>query len=320
MKRSIRTFALVAASLLSGTVFAQSFPNQRVTLVVPVPAGGPYDVIARVLASGLEQSWKQTVIVENRVGAGGLLGSAAVAQARPDGHTLLVHTGSVMSATKLFVAAPPLDPERDLRPLTNIFMSPYIVTTNPNVPAKTLAEFVSYAKQRPGALNYATTPFTGFDLDVLNFLEKAGVQMNPIPFPGAAPSVLALVRNDVQMWFASTIAAGAQLKEGKLTPLAVTSATRYGALPAVPTLRELGIDYVAGFGAGLLAPAQLPDDVAERIARDAAAVAQSPAVAGRIRELGFEVVTNSPRQWAQEIQAEKTTYARFAAQKGIKPQ
>jgi len=308
---------LVLATVPLIQAFAQTFPTRTVTIVVPFPPGGPTDPVARLIATGLEQMWKQPVVIENRAGASGLIGARTVATSRPDGHTLLF-TGQLSSTKVLFKeGAEVVDA---LQPVINAVWTPMVMVTNPSVPAKTVREFVDYAKTKPKQLNVGTIANTGFDLDVQLFLQKSGIDLALVPYNGATPATLAAIRNELSLWFIAPVVAQQHVTAGTLIPLAVTGATRYSGMPNVPTVKEGGVDFTAGFGLGLFAPAKTPDEVVNQIARDVATVMKTETVAARIKQFGFETPLTGPKAWAAELDNEAKAYGALAAKLGVKPQ
>jgi tripartite-type tricarboxylate transporter receptor subunit TctC len=325
MKKQTRRFIDTLAAAMTGAAcllaaacaHAQSFPEQRVTLVVPYGAGGVTDVIARLLAQNMEGVWKQAMVVENRPGAGSMVGNAYVARAKPDGYTLLFNGNSVYTA-KIFTKDVPYD-SADLKPLVQLVSTSYLMVTTPETQVKTLPDMIALMKARPRQINYGTVPFSSLDLDYAIFQQRAGVEMTGVPFNGAVPLVSALLRNDVQ--FAITVPASvmAQVADGKLVPLAVTGARRDPRLPNVPATRELGYAVDAGFGFGVIIPSKAPENIAAKIGGDIAPIVLSAAFGSRMRELGYEVPAQ-PLRWAEGMQAETNAYVDIAQRMGVKPQ
>jgi tripartite-type tricarboxylate transporter receptor subunit TctC len=316
---TVLTACLPAALFaVSPAAQAQSFPTGRVTIIVPLGAGGPTDIAARALAPALEQRWKQPVTVENRTGGGTMIGGAAVARSAPDGHTLLFNGNGVLTG-KLFLKEVPFD-SAELRPITQMIWAPRIAVTNPAVPVKTLKEFIAYAKARPKELRYGTIAATSFDLDYVVFNNKAGIEMSPVPYPGGTTGPTALMRNDIQFFFAVVGAVTAQVNEGKLVALAVTSPERYPGLPSVPTAKEAGLDYEFTTSVGMWAPTKTPEAVFQQLATDLSAAMNTPAVAAATRSVGFEPSSMRPQQYAALMQAELKMYTEAAQQTGLKPQ
>jgi tripartite-type tricarboxylate transporter receptor subunit TctC len=319
MKSLLRNVVLALFALASAQA-AAVFPDQRVTIVVPYSPGGPTDLLPRLVAPELQARWGQPVLVENRTGAAGLIGTEVVAKAKPDGHTLVAQ-GPILTTWKLFVKDLPFDPLADLKPIALFGSISYVVVTNPQVPAKTLPEFIALAKAKPKAMNYATIPNSGFDLDYVRLQRLTGTQMVPVAFPGAAPSALAVMRNDVQLYMGTAVTMLGPIAEGKLTALGVTGRTRLETFPNVPTVRETGLDFTAESWTGILAPGKTPDDVIARIASDFNAALKVPAVAARLKEFGLVPPSaTTPQQYAEVMQSDARIYGEVARAIGLKPQ
>jgi tripartite-type tricarboxylate transporter receptor subunit TctC len=261
-----RWIATAGLLLLAGAAFAQNYPTHVVRIVAPFAAGGLNDTASRLIQPYLEKALGGSVIVENRAGASGIVGSEAVARAAPDGHTLLMVASSytVLPAT---TANLPYDSERDLTPIAMVAKNPLLFVVNSKVPAKTLGEFVALAKASPGKLNYATpgaATQTRFVTELWSRL--AGVQLQHIPYRGGAPAVQAVVAGQTEFTVLSALVSLPQIEAGHLRPLAVGSLTRYAQLPDVPTVAESGFP---GFEAiqwvGLLTTAGTPKPVIDRL-------------------------------------------------------
>jgi tripartite-type tricarboxylate transporter receptor subunit TctC len=294
----------------------QAWPTQRVTLVSPLPAGGAVDIVARNITPYLEQKWKQSVIIEYRPGAGMMLAAGTVARATPDGYTLLL-SGNI-NPGRLFMKVD--FAESDLKPVVQLVRGAYLVATNTEVPAKTLAEFIAYAKAHPGTINYGTIPNTYFDLDYIDFAQKAGIQMTGIPYQGTVLAATALSRNELQFFFGVPTTLAPLLNAGKLTILAATSQQRMQQHPNVPTIRELGIDFDTGYDFGFYAPGRTPDALVAQIGADAAAAVKQPAVVAKFLELGFESSGQQAAAWGADNDRHMRIYTDIAKRTGVKPQ
>lgn len=307
---------MVAAVLLNATAgLAQSWPSRPVTLVVPFAAGGPTDLVARALAPALEATYKLPFIIDNRVGAGGLVGTGEVARSKPDGYTLLFQSNGVTLAP-LFQKSIPYDPA-DLRPIVGVSSSYYVVTTNTSMP-RTLKEFVAYAKARPKQLNVATIPYTPLDLDIQGLIPRLGLDLTPINYNGTATLLPSLVRGDTHMTVGGTLTVLQLIRSGKITALAYTGPTRSSLLPDVPTLKEQGVDLVAGYTLGVWVPSKIPQDLVDRITAGVVATAQSPAMLKLMSELALEQPDH--RRFEQQIRNEQKAFSEIAQRIGLKPQ
>ena len=303
-----RTLAAALAAILAsgaGHAAAQAFPSKPVRLIVPFPAGGGVDIVARSLAPHLTERWGQQVVVDNRPGAGATLGANIAAHAAADGHNLmLANTAHAINAT-LFKKLP-YDPVRDFQPISLIATQPSVLVVHNSVAAKSVQELIALAKAKPGALNYASSGNgTPPHLSAAMFEDMAGVTLNHVPYKGAAPALTDLLAGQVQLMFATIISVTPQLGSGRIRALAVTSPKRSSALPGVPTVAESG---VPGFEATawfmLLAPAKTPAALVQRIARDAAAVVAKPDVASRFSRDGAEPVGSTPERAAAFLKSE----------------
>jgi tripartite-type tricarboxylate transporter receptor subunit TctC len=318
-RRPAGLLAAVAAWLLVTCAAAADYPTQRVTLIVPFPAGGQTDVLARLLATQLSQRWGQAVVSDNRPGAGGIIGIDAAARARDDGHTLVMAANSI-ATYKLFVKDLAFDPLAAVRPVSQMVWSPLVMVIPAEVPVQTLGEFLAYARARPKKLNYATFSFSSYDLDMARFVKLAGVDMLPVPYNGAAPAYAALLRNDIQMMFGQPSMSVAYAAAGKVKVIATGSLERERQRPNVPTLRENGIDLQLGAWYGLFTASKVPDDTVARIAFDVDAALRSDAMRPKIDEMGFDIVSSTPQKFAEQLGREVKEYAETAQRLGIKPQ
>ena len=275
-----------------------AFPDKPVRLVVGFAPGGS-DISARIVAQKLSQLWGQNVLVDNRPGAAGNIGADAVARAAPDGYTLLLCVNSYTINTSVYRNLN-WDLLRDFAPVGRYAASPLVVVVNDKMPAKTVAEFLAYAKANPGKLNYGSAGAgTAPHLAVELFAQKTGQSMTHIPYKGSAPSVTALLADEVQFAFGALSAFDAFIKAGKLRPLAVTTANRYSQLPDVPTLREAGIpDFDVDIWYGLLAPAKTPEPIIRKLSEDLKKVLADPDTQARLRDAGVETAFLDPQQMA----------------------
>ena len=277
---------------------AQAFPDKPVRLVVGFAPGGS-DISARIVAQKLSVLWGQQVLVDNRPGAAGNIGADAVARAAPDGYTLLLCVNSYTINTTVYRNLT-WDLLRDFAPIGRYAVSPLAVVVNDKMPVKNMAEFLAYAKANPGKLNYGSAGAgSAPHLAVELFAQKTGQTMTHIPYKGSAPSVTALLANEVQFTFGALSAFDAFIKAGKLRPLAVTTAKRYSQLPDVPTLQETGTpDFDVDIWYGLLAPAKTPDPVIRKLSDDLRKVLADPDTQSKLREVGVESAFLDPQQLA----------------------
>ena len=305
--------------LCSGAALAQPWPSKPVRIVVPYAPGGVTDSSARLVAPKIQEALGQPVIVENRTGAGGAIGTDHVAKAAPDGYTLLM--GSAAPQTLLqFIQRTGYDGLRDFAPVTLVNTFPIVLMVHPSVPAQNVRELIALAKAQPGTLNFAGAGgLTQFSGEIFKYM--AGVDMVYIPYKGGAPAAAAAAAGDAQVTFANYSDALAHMKSGRLRPLGMTSARRFPQSPDVPTIAEAGLPgYQVDSWNGLLAPAGTPADILERVA---AAVRQGYNDANtrrRLEEMGTEPMGNTPAEFRTFVQAEIKKWGDFVKQSGIKVQ
>lgn len=269
-RRASSPFIVALTALLAAVALparAADYPARPIKLVVPYAAGGPTDVLGRVVGEYLGRDLKQVVVVENKAGAQGAIGAEAVARSDPDGYTLFVTAASIFVLNPLLYKKLPYDPARDFRLLSVITDSPMIMEVNPSVPAKTVAEFVAYAKKNPGKLNFGSAG-TGGTVHLAGemFKQMAGVQMTHVPYKGAGPALQDLLSGNIQLMFDTLGTALPPVKSGMLRALGVSSTARIADLPDLPTIAESGYpDYAVSVWYGIAAPSKVPDEIAGRI-------------------------------------------------------
>jgi tripartite-type tricarboxylate transporter receptor subunit TctC len=304
--------AVLGAAALALPASAQTWPAKPVSLIVPFPAGGTTDVLARALSDRLAQSLGQAVIVENKPGAGATLGADYVAKSRPDGHTLLVgavhHTIAPSVYRKL-----PYDFQKDLAPVTEIALVPNVLVVNATTPVRSVAELVAMLKAQPGAHNFGSNGNgTAQHLIGTQFENMTGTQFSHIPYKGSGPLATDLLGGQILMSFDTVTPVLPHIKAGKLRALAVTTARRSSALPEVPTLDEAGLKgFAIGTWFGVLAPAATPKEIVARLNTELVRIIQSPDFRKRMAEIGAEPIGNTPEQMAAQIRSETDKFARL---------
>ncbi len=315
-RRLLAALAASALPLALGAIAlpaqAQPWPSKPVTLVVPFPAGGTTDVLARALADRLGPALGQPVIVESKPGAGATLGADAVAKSRPDGHTLLIGAVHHVIATSVYRKLP-YDFQKDLVPITTIALVPNVLVVNTATPAKNVAELVAMLKARPGAYNFGSNGNgTAQHLIGTQFQNLTGTEFAHIPYKGSGPLATDLLGGQITMSFDTVTPVLPHVKAGKLRALAVTTARRSSALPDVPTLEEAGLKgFDIGTWFGVLAPAGTPKEVLARLSAETTKVIQSSEFRKRMEEIGAEPIGNTPEQMAQQIRAETERFAKL---------
>jgi tripartite-type tricarboxylate transporter receptor subunit TctC len=307
----IRAIAL-AAAMAGGGAMAQAWPNKPISLIVPFPAGGTTDVLARALAEKLTLSLGQTVIVESKPGAGATLGADYVAKARPDGYTLLVGAVHHTIASSVYKKLP-YDFQKDLAPITTIALVPNVLVVNTGTPAKNVAELVAMLKAKPGDYNYGSNGNgTAQHLIGTQFQNLTGTDLAHIPYKGSGPLATDLLGGQVTMSFDTVTPVLQHIRSGKLRALAVTTAKRSSALPDVPTLDEAGLKgFDIGTWFGVLAPAATPRDILVRLNTEMVKVIRSPEFRKRMDEIGAEPIGDSAEQMARQIAGETEKFAKL---------
>jgi tripartite-type tricarboxylate transporter receptor subunit TctC len=314
-KRLLNT-GLMAIVLGVGSTVA--YPTKPITLVVPFPPGGSTDIVGRVVADGLSKELGQPVVIENRGGAGGTVGTAVVAKAPADGHTLAIGTTSThaVGPATLKVA---FDPVIGFAPITLVAETPYVLAVNNNVKAKTVAELIALVKAQPGKFNYgsagagSTTHLAG-----AMFAHAAGLKMEHIAYNGNAPATTALLSGEVEVLMGSMPAVLSQIKSGAIRALAVGSVRRSPELPDVPTMQQAGVkDFEASLWLGVVAPAGTPDAIVKQLHAAILKTVKNPEVAKRLQSAGAEPLTSSPQEMAQQIQDDLAKYIRLAKDIGL---
>jgi len=304
-----------------GAALAQGYPSQVVRMVVPFPAGGSTDTYARALANELRAAFDRSVIVDNRAGATGAIGTQAVRDAAPDGHTLLFTSNTAHVFGPVIQEPRPFDPVGDFTPVSIAVRFPQYLIVHPSVPVRTVKEFVAFAKTRPGQLNYSSSGQGGYSHIVGEMLNAtAGIRTVHLPYKGAAPAMLAVVTGEAHFKFDNVGISQPHVKSGKLRGLAITGANRAPAVPDVPTMAEAGLK---GFEdvyvwLGLLGPARLPQPVVVALGDAVARIMQQPRIRERVLNDGYEAVGNTPQQFRAAIEAEVKSATRLVKQVGIK--
>ena len=311
--RTVRTAAALLLTAIATAASAQSWPSAKpITLVVPFPAGGTTDVLARALADKLGTALGQTVLVESKPGAGATLGADFVAKSKPDGYTLLMGAIHHTIAPAVFKKVP-YDLEKDFAPVTTVALVPNVLVVNASNPAKTVADLVAQAKAKPNQLNYGSNGNgTAQHLIGTQFENMNGIQITHIPYKGSGPLTTDLIGGQVTMSFDTVTPVLPHIKSGKLKPLAVTTGKRSSALPDVPTLAESGLKgFDIGTWFGVLAPVATPKDIVARLNLEAVKIIQSSDFRKRMDEIGAEPIGNTPEQMGKQIHDDVEKFARL---------
>ena len=319
---SRRSFLVASLTSLAAPASAQApWPAKPIKLVVPYAPGGTTDVIGRVMSEYLGQRLGQNIVVENRPGKGATIGTSQVAKAAPDGYTLLV------SNISAFAIAPPLygdldyDPVKDFTHITLASFNPSVLVVNPSFPAKTLAEYVAYAKANPDKLAFATSgPGSSNHILGTMLALKSGIKLVHIPYRGAGPAMQDTIAGNVPSMFDSLPSAAPHIKAGKVRALGVSGEKRNPSFPDVPTMKEQGFDLVSYSWFGLSGPAKLPAPIVERLAREMQVVLKEPDVVKRWQEIGAESSTMTPEEYTAFVQKELEQATAAVKASGAKPE
>lgn len=314
-KMTRRAAGALALVMVASSAWAQDFPSRSLKLVVPYAPGGGADSVARIVAKKVAENVGQPIVIENKGGAGSIVGTDLVAKAEPDGYTLLLGQSGPISINPAVYKTLPYDPVKDFAPITMTTAYPYILVVNSESPAKTLQEFVALAKSKPGALNYGSTGVGAANHLVAElFASKAGLKMTHVPYRGTALAVGDLVSGQLNVVFGDPISVLPHIKSGKLRPLAVTSLERSPVAPEVPTVAESGYP---GFEAlawhGILAPARTPPAVVQRLNAEFVKALADPATKELLEKQAMQTVGNSPEAFAAFIQKDIATWKAVAA-------
>ena len=316
MKKMMRRAACaLVLAVVAGPAWAQDFPSRPLKLVVPYAPGGGADSVARIVAKKVAENIGQPIVIENKGGAGSIVGTDLVAKAEPDGYTLLLGQSGPISINPAVYKSLPYDPVKDFAPITMTTAYPYILVVNSESPAKTLQEFVALAKSKPGGLNYGSTGVGAANHLVAElFASKAGLKMTHVPYRGTALAVGDLVSGTLNVVFGDPISVLPHIKSGKLRALAVTSLERSPVAPEVPTVAESGYP---GFEAlawhGILAPARTPPAVIQKLNAEIVKALADPATKELLEKQAMQTVGNSPEAFAAFIQKDIATWKAVAA-------
>jgi len=305
---------------LAGAAVAQPYPQRAMHMIVPYAVGGASDTTARILAAKLSERLAQPIVVDNRTGAGGAIGTEAAARAAPDGYTIVMGNNSSHGSNPAVYAKLPYDAVKDFAPISFVAAVPYVLVVAPSLPAKSVPELIALAKSSPGKMNYAsagngsTHHFCG---ELLKSM--AGIDLVHVPYKGSPPAIAGLLGGEVSLMFANVTDIGSQIKAGKVRALAVTTAQRSKSLPEVPTLSEAGLPgFEIGSWFGLLAPAGTPAPIIARLNAEAVKVLARADVRSTLGAQGLEVASSTPEQFGAHIKSEIAKFGRIAKSAGIK--
>jgi tripartite-type tricarboxylate transporter receptor subunit TctC len=320
--KSILTGLLLATHCFGFTAWAQTPSDKPIRIVVPFAAGGPTDVLARVLAPKLTASLKRTVIVENKAGATGSIGATFVAKSAPDGDTLLLGTSSIMAASPNLTANLTYDPVNDFVPISLVATIENILVVHPSVPAKTVKELVAYAKANPKKLSYASSGIgSTYHLGAELFSSQTGIEWTHVPYKGAAPAIQDVLAGHVQVMFDNVSSAIPNIKSGRLKPLGVASLKRYPTLPELPTIAEEGVTgYETTIWLALFAPAKTPAAILQKLTKEVHDAVNSQEYKDKLAALDIQPRLSSSQELANFLKADLGKWAKVVKDAGIKPE
>jgi tripartite-type tricarboxylate transporter receptor subunit TctC len=311
--------AIVALLLAVGGVHAQqNYPVKPIRLIVPFPAGGPSDVVARMLAQKLAETFKQAVVVDNRPGGGGTIGTETAVRADPDGYTMIIVSAAYAANAALYKL--PYDPVKDMAPIALIGEAGNLVTLHPSVPIKTIRELIAYDRTSPGKLNYGSGG-TGGDTHLAAelFNQLAGTKLTHIPYKGMGPALNELLGGQVQLIFGNLSVMIPHVKSNRLRGIAVTTAKRSSTVPEIPTVAETVPGYEAVAWAAVFGPKALPKDISTRWNREIDGILRLPEVKERLLGNGMEPAGGSPERFREVLERDVAKWQKVVATAGIKP-
>ena len=312
--------ALAATAGLTSVALAQDYPTKPIRIIVPFAPGGLADTSARAIAEKLGARLGQSVVVENRAGASGNIGTLAVAQAAPDGYTLLLGFDGTMVINPHIFSKLPFDVVNDFAPVTKLGDATLLLVAHSSVPAKDIRELIALAKAKPGTLSYGTSGTGGTPHLVGELLnQRMGIDLVHVPYKGGGQAMIDVVGGQIPLVFTAVASAQQHVKSGKVIGMGVTSARRSSSLPDVPTFAESGLsDFVVDSWVGILAPAKTPRPIIDKLHREIAEALRDPSLRDRYATLGIEPVGNTPEQFAAQIRADLARWEKVVKQAGIR--
>ena len=315
-----RLFALAAALLVWLPAAAQTFPSKSLRIVVPFTPAGSVDIAARAIAHEMSKILGQSVVVENKPGAGGNLGALDVARSAPDGYSIVISTSGIQAINPALYAKMPLDPNKDLASVVPLVSLSNVLVVHPSVPARSVKEIIALAKKDPGKWVYASSGSgTSIHMSGAMFTQLTGTDILHIPYKGSAPAITDLLAGQTNMMFDNIPSALPHIKAGKLIALATTGAKRDPALPDLPTVAEAGVPgYEAGVWMGLMVPAATPKDIIARLNAAAVQGAKSPEYVKRMTDLGYNIIAGSSEEMARMLEVEIRRWTPIVKASGAK--
>lgn len=319
-----RRFIALAGGMVAAPAVlrAQSdFPSKQITIVVPYPAGGPTDAIARIVGHAMEESLKQKVIIENKAGASGSIGTRAVATADPDGHTIVFGNNQTHGNNMFLMKTPGYDAIADFAPLAGVGAFPHALVVKNDLPAKNLQELIALAKKEPGKLNYGSTGNgSGSHLSMELLMKRTGISMQHVPYKGAAPLVQDIIGGRIDVSLSTLPSVLSQIQGGTMRGIGVASTTRAEQLKDMPTFREQGISNAdAESWAAFFAPSKTPQAIVDRLSKEIVTALKSAPVSDKITKLGFALNVRAPGEFKPYLKREIDTWAEIIKAAGINP-
>ena len=320
-RRRFGTWIAACAAALACSAFAQGTPTRPITLVVPYPPGGGHDAMARIVAERLTARLGQTVLVDNKAGAGGLIGAEYVARAAPDGATFLFASPAEIVIAPSVYKSMRYDPAKDLAPVTLAGMTPLVIVAHPSLHVKTVAELVALAKSRPGTLSFGTAG-NGSSQHLAGVLldRNAGIDLQHVPYKGAGPATNDVVGGQIPLAIVGMAPVMGHIKAGKLVPLAITQSRRASFAPDLPTVTETVKGVEATHWMGVFAPARTAPEVVQKMQADIAAVVNAPDVKARLLSMGIEPVGSTPAEFRDFLAADRERFATMFKLSGLTPE
>ena len=313
---------LVPAAMLGSNASSQSYPTKPIRFVVPWPAGGVADITTRLIARKLGENMGQTLVVDNRAGATGIIGCELVARAKPDGYTLLMGTTTTHATNPVMFKKLPYDAIKDFAPISLVADAPFVLVIHPSLPVRSVKELIALAKARPGQLNYGSSGIggsshLGFEL----FNQMAGIKAVHVPYKGLAPATLDLLAGNITMSWESTAAATPYIRDKRLRALGIGSARRSPLMPDIPTISESGLKgFELGSWSAMFAPAATPPDVVRRLQREVAVAVNDAGMREQLGALGAEAVGGTPEALAAVLKHDVVKWTKIARQANLQPE
>lgn len=319
MRNLTACLAALAAMAIYGTAFAQAFPTKPVRIIIAFPPGGGVDIVARIMGPRLTEIWNQPVVVENRPGASGVIGTEVAARSAPDGHSVFFGTLGNLTANQYLYPKMPVDPLRDMAPVTQVVAVHFVMIAHPSLPAMNVKELIALARAHPGQINYSSSgpggaPHLGMEL----LKSMAKINLVHIPYKGSGPSFVDLLAGQVSLTCDSLLQSLPYIKAGRLRPLAVLGGKRSPLLPDVPTVGETVPGYELTNWFGMTVPAATPRDVINRLHADISKVVQQPDFREKIAGMGADVIGSPPDQFGAFMKSESAKWGKVIREAGIK--